>query len=173
MINFVKNALSVFAGEDKRCVSQAGNNRCPDGHGEKEEGDLILERQYHEGKCIRVGTYTPPTRNIGIMIGQKRTTTTFCCYESVLSQVLHQGAIKQGIKPLGSPESPDCKALTISELQQLAWDQVDFSPFVREVTSKVDLNAKSVGQRSAATVRAHLDNQMRAAQRQMQERAGR
>jgi conjugal transfer mating pair stabilization protein TraN len=165
------NALSVFRGEDNRCVSQAGNNRCPNGKGSKEPGDLVLEQKYNEGKCIRVGIYTPPTRNFGTMIGQKRTTTTFCCYESILSYVLHKGAIDQGIKSLGSPQSPDCGALTLAQLQRLQWDRVDFTPFVREVTSKVSLNAAEVGGRSATTVRSHLENQMRSQQHQARERA--
>jgi hypothetical protein len=165
------NALSVFRGEDNRCVSQAGNNRCPNGKGSKEPGDLVLEQKYNEGKCIRIGTYTPPTRNFGTMIGQKRTTTTFCCYESILSYVLHKGVIDQGIKSLGSPQSPDCGALTLAQLQRLQWDRVDFTPFVREVTSKVSLNAAEVGGRSATTVRSYLENQMRSQQQQARERA--
>ncbi len=162
------NALSVFSGEDHRCVSQAGNNRCPGGHGQKETGDLVLERKFNEGKCIRVGTYTPDTRNIGTLIGQKRTMTTFCCFDSILSKVLHQGAIAQGVKSLGDPKNPNCGPLTLAQLQRMNWDQVDFTPFVNEVTSKVNLNAAHVGQKSAATVRAHLDNQMRAVQQSRQ-----
>jgi hypothetical protein len=167
------NALSVFRGNDHRCVSQAGNNRCPNGHGTKEEGDRVLEQKVNEGKCIVIGTYEPETRNVGTLIGQKRTTTTYCCYDTVLAKVLHQGAIDQGIKERGDPKTTTCGALTIAQLQAMVWERVDFTPFVNEVTSKVNLKVGHVAQRSGETVRAHLDNQMRGAQQQAQMRAAR
>ena len=167
------NALSVFRGNDHRCVSQAGNNRCPGGNGKKETGDQVLEQKVNEGKCIVIGTYEPETRNIGTLIGQKRTTTTYCCYDTILAKVLHQGAIDQGIKERGDPKTTTCGALTIAQLQAMVWERVDFTPFVNEVTSKVNLNAGHVAQRSASTVRSHLDNQMRGARQQAQIRAGR
>ena len=158
------NALSVFRGEDNRCVRQAGNNRCPGGNGDKEAGDHALERKWNEGKCIRVGTYDEETKNIGMMIGQKRTVTTFCCFENILSKVLHQGAIDQGIKSLGDPKTPNCGALTLGQLQRLNWDRVDFGPFVAEMTSRVNVSAAHVANKSSVTVRSHLSNQMAAAQ---------
>ncbi|MDP5370057.1 MAG: conjugal transfer protein TraN, partial [Pseudomonadota bacterium] len=167
------NALSVFRGNDHRCVSQAGNNRCPGGNGKKEAGDQVLEQKVNEGKCIRIGEYTPETQNIGIVVGQKRTTTTYCCYDSVLAKVLHQGAIDQGIKERGDPKTTTCGALTLAQLQAMVWERVDFTPFVNEVTSKVNLNAGHVAQRSGETVRAHLDNQMRGARQQAQMREAR
>ena len=157
------NALSVFRGEDNRCVRQAGNNRCPGGNGNKEAGDLALERKWNEGKCIRVGTYDEETKNIGMMIGQKRTVTTFCCFENILSKVLHQGAIDQGVKSLGDPKTPNCGALTLGQLQRLNWDRVDFTPFVAEMTSRVNLSAGHIAQKSSVTVHSHLSNQMAAA----------
>lgn len=167
------NALSVFRGNDHRCVSQAGNNRCPGGNGKKEAGDQALEQKVNEGKCIVIGVYEPDTQNIGTLIGQKRTTTTYCCYDSVLAKVLHQGAIDQGIKDRGDPKTTTCGALTIAQLQAMVWERVDFTPFVNEVTSKVNLNPVQVGERSGKTVRAHLDNQMRGARQQAQLRAAR
>ena len=157
------NALSVFRGDDNRCVSQAGNNRCPGGHGNKEAGDLALERKWNDGKCIRVGTYDEKNKNIGQRIGQKRTVTTFCCFESILSKVLHQGAISQGIKALGDPKTPNCSALTLGQLQRLNWDRVDFTPFVVEMTARVNLNAGHIAQKSSVTVQSHLSHQMTAA----------
>lgn len=158
------NSLSVFRGEDNRCVRQAGNNRCPGGSGNKEAGDLALERKWNEGKCIRVGTYDEETKNIGMMIGQKRTVTTFCCFENILSKVLHQGAIDQGVKSLGDPKTPNCGALTLGQLQRLNWDHVDFGSFVAEMTSRVNLNAGHIAQKSSITVHSHLSHQMAAAQ---------
>ena len=157
------NALFVFRGDDNRCVSQAGNNRCPGGHGRKEAGDQALERKWNDGKCIRVGSYEEKNKNIGQLIGQKRTVTTFCCFESILSKVLHQGAIHQGVKSLGDPKTPNCGPLTLGQLQALDWDRVDFTPFVADMVSRVNLNAAHVANKSAATVHDHLAHQMTAA----------
>lgn len=158
------NALTVFRGADHRCVSQGGNNRCPGGNGRKEAGDQALERKVNEGRCIRVGAYEPDTRNIGILVGQKRTMTTYCCYDTTLSKVLHQGAVDQGIESLGDPKTAQCGALSLAQLQAMQWDRVDFTPFVNEVTSKASLNVADVGKRSSETVRAHLDNQLKSPQ---------
>lgn len=167
------HALSVFAGEDRRCVRQGGNNRCPGGHGRKEAGDLILERKFNEGKCIRVGTYEERwDKNIGTMVGQKRVVTTFCSYDSVLAKILHQGAIDQGVKSLGDPKSPNCGPLTLGQLQAMNWDRVDFTPFVAEMLSKVNLNAGHVTQKSSKTIQAHLSNQLEGAKRAQRQGGG-
>ena len=169
-------ALSVFRGEDLRCVTQGGkwsHHGCPGQKGKKDPHEQKLERLETEGKCIKVGSYEKEDdTNIGMAIGQKATVTTFCCFENILSKVLHQGAITQNIKLLGEPKTPNCAALTLGQLQKMNWEAVDFTPFVKEVTSKVNLNPAQVGQRSANTVRAHLDNQMRGAKQQAQRKAG-
>jgi conjugal transfer mating pair stabilization protein TraN len=156
-------ALTVFTGEDRRCPRQAGMNRCPGGRSKKNVDDQILERKFNEGKCIYIGTYKERwEKNIGTMIGQKRIVTTYCCYDSVLAKVLHQGAIAQGLKPLGEPKSPNCGPLTLGQLQAMDWNRIDLGPFVAEMMSKVNLTAGHVAHKSAATVQSHLGNQMEA-----------
>jgi hypothetical protein len=98
------------------------------------------------------------------VIGQKRKVTTYCCFENVLSKVLHLGAIGQGMKSLGHPKSPNCQALTLGQLQRLDWDQVDFGPFMAEMMARVNFNPAHVAQKSATTVQKHLSSQMASAQ---------
>jgi hypothetical protein len=161
------NALAVFGGEVQHCVRQGGNNRCPGGSGDKEAGDYALERKWNEGKCIRVGTYIPKDKNnIGIALGEQRVVTTFCCFDSVLAKVLQQGAIDLEKKELGKPEDPDCAALTLGQLQQMDWKEVDFKPFVAEMQSRVNFNASQVANKSSAHVQSHLSHQMTAAKNQ-------
>lgn len=173
------DALGVFNGEAITCLTQGGSlshHGCPGQSGKKDPHEQKLEQLDREGKCIRVGSYEKEEKtNFGQMIGQKATITSYCCFESILSKVLHQGAITCGLRKIGDSEAknPPCKALTLGELQRMDWNRVDFTPFVNEVTSKVNLNAGHVAQRSGETVRAHLDNQMRGAQQQAQMRAGR
>lgn len=62
------------------------------------------------------------------------------------------------------PKNPPCQALTLGELQRIDWSRVNFGPFVAEMTSKVNLSAGHIAQKSSATVHAHLSNQMAAAQ---------
>ena len=158
------NSLSVFNGVANRCVAQAGNNRCPGGNGTKTAGDLALEKKWNEGKCIRVDSYEEQNKNIGQMVGQKRTVTTYCCFETILAKVLHQGAIDQGINSFGDPKTTNCNALTLGQLQRMNWDRVDFGPFVAEMTSRVNMSTAHVANKSSVTVRSHLSNQMTAAQ---------
>lgn len=156
-------ALRVFNGEDLRCVTQGGkwsHHGCPGQRGKKDPHEVKLEKLHNEGKCIIVGSYEEKDKNIGTLIGQNRTVTTYCCFESILSKVLQQGAIDQGKKQLGDPKSPNCQALTLGQLQTMEWDRVDFSPFVSETMSRVNLNADYASQKSATTVRNHLSNQM-------------
>ena len=162
------NSLAIFKGQDLRCVTQGGawsRHGCPGQKGKKEPDEQKLELLDRQGKCIRVGSYDEKDKNIGTMIGQKRTVTSYCCFETILSKVLHQGAINQGVKSLGEPKSPNCGPLTLGQIQAIDWDRVDFGPFVADMMSRVNLNSGHVAQKSANAVQAHLSNQMEGAKR--------
>jgi hypothetical protein len=82
-----------------------------------------------------------------------------------LSKTLHQGAINQGVKSLGDPKPPNCDPLTLGQIQKINWDEVDFTPFVADMMSRVNLNSGHVAQKSSTAVQAHLTNQMEGAKR--------
>jgi hypothetical protein len=164
------DSIGVFNGEAITCLTQGGSlshHGCPGQSGKKDPHEQKLEQLDREGKCIRVGSYKKDEKtNIGQMIGQKATITSYCCFESLLSKALHQGAITCGLRTIGDgvAKNPPCQALTLGELQRMDWSRVDFGPFVAEMTSKVNLNAGHIANKSSTTVHSHLSNQMAAAQ---------
>lgn len=157
--------LTVFNGENLKCVSQGGKfsrKGCPWQKGNKKPEEIKLAQLYGEGKCMIVGTYEDDDgNNIGTIIGQKREVTSFCCYESVLARVVHEAALRQGLKSIGSVKSPRCSELNITSLQELDWSGVDLEPFMEDIKSRITLNTKDLLEKSSSTVQQHFQNQMR------------
>ena len=157
------NSLAIFGGENLKCETQGGElsyHGCPGQRGDKNPEEVKLEELEKQGKCIQVDLpYDSEKRNFGTLIGQKRKVTSYCCFETILSKTLQQGAINQGIKSLGCPKSPHCGPLTLAQIQALNWDLIDFGPFVADMMSQVNLNSGHVAQKSATTIEAHLRNQ--------------
>lgn len=157
--------LSVFNGQDLRCVTQGGrwsHHGCPGQRGQKTGDEQKLEILHREGKCILIGSYDDGKSNAGTMAGQKRTVTTYCCYESVLAKIFHESAIGQGLKSKGSAQSPHCGMLTLDTLQKLDWKRMDLEPFVRSSLSNLTQSPSSLTQKSTQKIQDHIQHQMQA-----------
>lgn len=86
-------------------------------------------------KCILVGTYCAE-KKLGVCIRKK---TNFCCYESKLARIIHeQGKAQLGLS-FGSPEHPQCQALTLDQLTKIDFSKVDFSELFEELFSKTKI----------------------------------
>lgn len=60
----------------------------------------------------------------------------YCCFGNLLDKVIQVEGRKQLGRDWGSPSSPDCRGLTLEEIQRIKWDQVDFSEFIEELKVK-------------------------------------
>jgi len=60
----------------------------------------------------------------------------FCCWGNMLDKVMQvQGRAQLGIN-FGSSGSPDCRGLTLDEMQRINFDQIDFSEFIEDFKVK-------------------------------------
>jgi hypothetical protein len=102
-----------------------------------DEKDLKKERAAN--KCVRVGTYCSQKEPItGICLTKK---TSFCCFGSKLSKLVQeQGRGQLGIG-WGDAEHPNCRPLTIEEIQRIDFSRMDFSSLYSEIQAKTNITA--------------------------------
>ncbi len=100
----------------------------------EEEKELKKEREAK--KCVRVGTYCSQKEGITKICLTKK--TSFCCFSSKLSKLLHeQGRAQLGIG-WGDAEHPDCRPFTIDEIQRIDFSKIDFSVLYEEIRAKTN-----------------------------------
>jgi len=99
------------------------------------ESEQLLALQISKGVCHEVGTYRVKNsllQKIG-HVDKKG----FCCFQSKLSRIIQEGA-KQQLPNInwGTPEQPNCRALTLTEIQRIDWSLIDFSEIAKDFMDK-------------------------------------
>ena len=88
-----------------------------------------------KGLCHEVGSYRVKNsllQKIG-HVDKKG----YCCFSSKLSRIIQEGARAQlPHANWGTADAPNCRALTIAEIQSLNWSAIDFSEIARDVIEK-------------------------------------
>ena len=92
----------------------------------KEERDLFEKIQ--EGKCHRIG-------HIKKLL---MTEHVYCCFPTKLSRIIQEEGRKQLGISWGSPEKPNSQGLTLTQLQSLDFEKMDFTDFIEEIQDKID-----------------------------------
>ena len=75
---------------------------------------------------------------------------SYCCFGSMLSRIIQEQGRNQIGLNLGSAESPNCRGLTVEEMQRLDFTQIDFTEYTQELTldmkeiSKEDIEGKVI-----------------------------
>jgi hypothetical protein len=152
-----------FRGKPMHCTCKP-KNCCGDKKGfwrkmtgcREEEQQLAV--QLNTGNCHEVGQYRvkkSALQKIGHV--EKK---GYCCFQSKLSRIIQIGARRQ-LPSLqwGTPEAPDCRALTLAEIEMLDWSQIDFSEMAEEIINKsknMSLNPAQVTVLQNS-LRAHLE----------------
>ncbi len=95
--------------------------------------ELALSKLRAAQKCVYVGTYCAEKKPV---VGCVKKKSTFCCFESKLSRILHEQGRKQLGISWGSPESPQCRGLTLQELSKINFDQLNLSELFADIYSK-------------------------------------
>lgn len=134
--------IRVFTGKPQSCrKAMAGfNNCCQSGgwggdvglaHCSDEEKALGKARE--KGITIQVGTYCS-NKVLGVCLQKK---TSYCVFDSKLAKIAQeQGRGGQLGIGFGGASSPDCRGMTVEELSRLRFDNMDFSSFFDELSSK-------------------------------------
>jgi type-F conjugative transfer system mating-pair stabilization protein TraN len=138
------NTQTVFKGKPLQCsrIPASFKNCCVQkGWGMKvglascnaEEKDLAQQRKLN--KCIQVGTYCAQKR-LGICTKKK---TSFCCYQTKLARIINEQGRSQLGLGFGSPQNPQCDALTLAHFTQIDFSKINFSELFQDLLGKVNL----------------------------------
>ncbi len=135
------NNIRIFTGSGNKCEKDVlgARNCCKDsgwgkdlglGSCSYEEENLGLQKE--KGHCIYVGSYCSEKEKLtGICIKKAQ---SYCCFGSVLSRIIQQQGRNQIGLNLGSAENPNCRGLTVEEMQRLDFTQIDFTEYTQELT---------------------------------------
>ena len=137
-----KSNCKVFKGEGNQCeINPISSLNCCKDKGwlkglklaQCNEEEKQLAKRKEAGLCHHVGSYCAD-RLLGVCIAKKQ---SYCCFQSKLSRIIHeQGRGQLGIS-WGGAKSPDCRSLTIEELQRINFDKVDLSEIYGQFLGKV------------------------------------
>lgn len=118
----------------RSCCDLAGGwgklfgSRCND-----EEKTLWTHRK--KDRCVYVGTHSS-NNVLGFDLAER---ASFCCFDSKIARVLQeQGRRQLGIS-WGTPEHPNCRALTLQEMERIDFDKIDLSELYGDFLDKVQV----------------------------------
>ena len=95
---------------------------CPD-------ADKLTALRRAQGICHHVGTYCS-SKSLGGCTTERE---SYCCFNSKLARILNvAGKAQLGIS-FGTPQNPDCRGLTVAQLQNLDFSQIDLSEFIADI----------------------------------------
>ena len=90
--------------------------------------------QRQKNLCVYVGKESKKTAGVTTVIKHH-----FCCFSNILEKIIQvQGRAQLGIS-FGSGGSPDCRGLTLEELERIDFSLIDFSEFAQEVQKRMVL----------------------------------
>ncbi|WP_168062786.1 conjugal transfer protein TraN [Candidatus Manganitrophus noduliformans] len=92
-----------------------------------------LQAHRNAGQCVEVGTYCSRRVDLEFTTVCVERSTGFCCFSSKLTRIIQeQGRSQLGIG-WGTPQAPDCRGLTVEELQRIDFERVDFSEYYADI----------------------------------------
>lgn len=101
--------------------------------------------------CVYVGKVTKGTKPVHVNKHH------FCCFGNMLDKVIQiQGRAQLG-RSFGSGESPDCRGLSLEEIQKIDFNKIDFTEFIEDFKHKFLGNTKIEG---AGDVKSRIEGQM-------------
>lgn len=133
--------FSLFQGSGQHCSKKATSytNCCsqnPKGWGKEigakcSKDETLLAERRARNLCVYVGK--EKVKSLGVTTVVKH---HFCCWGNMLDKVVQvQGRKQLGIN-FGSGGSPNCRGLTLEEIQRIDWEQVDFTEFIEDFKFK-------------------------------------
>ncbi len=155
---------TVFKGNTEKCRKNCLGFRdcCGTGKGwgnnlgydcSKEEKALAQKRD--ENRCVFVGTYCSK-KVLGDCLKKK---SSYCCFASRLVKLVQEQSREQLKIGWGTKESPDCRGLSISEIQIVDFSKLDLSEIFEEIRSKVNLpDANKLSQEIHQSLNAKTQN---------------
>ena len=93
-----------------------------------------LKVKIQQRSCVKVGRYK---KKMGLIV-----VTSYCCFKNKLMRVIQeQGRAQLGLT-FGTPKEPDCRGLTIEEIQKIDFSKIDWREVIKEFKEKAEESAK-------------------------------
>jgi conjugal transfer mating pair stabilization protein TraN len=130
----------VFKGGPERCKRVTGGYNCCSMKGFIKpiigcsKSELDLQKKRDAGLCHHVGSW----KGKGIELIVKK--QGYCCFKSKLARLIQEGGREQLGIGWGDPRNPDCRALSVEEIQRIDFEKVDFSSLFAEVETSARNN---------------------------------
>ncbi|WP_370612412.1 type-F conjugative transfer system mating-pair stabilization protein TraN [Citrobacter meridianamericanus] len=141
--------VRAFTGQKMECrMAIAGfSNCCKDsgwgqgiGLAQCDTEEKALGKAKEKLLTVYVGTYCSK-KVLGVCLQKKK---AYCQFESKLAQIVQaQGRNAQLGISFGSGKNPECRGITIDELQSLQFDKMDFSNFYSDLDAGTTIPADS------------------------------
>lgn len=93
--------------------------------------EQLLARNRSKNLCVYVGK--EKIKSLGVTTVVKH---HFCCWGNMLDKVVQLQGRKQLGLNFGSGGSPNCRGLTLEEMQRIDWELVDFTEFIEDFKGK-------------------------------------
>jgi conjugal transfer mating pair stabilization protein TraN len=121
--------------------------------------EQMLGMKRGQNLCTYVGTYC--STSIPLVVGSLcvENTQTYCCYNSLLAQIINeQGRVQIG-KGYGSTSSPDCSGFSIDQFAQIDFSKIDLSAFTAQIMATiVPPQQGGITSNAAATVKQQIQS---------------
>ncbi|EDH7685226.1 conjugal transfer protein TraN [Salmonella enterica subsp. enterica serovar Typhimurium] len=155
--------VRAFTGQKQECrMATAGfSNCCKDsgwglstGLAQCDTEEKALGAAKEKLLTVYVGTYCSK-KVLGVCLQKKK---AYCQFESKLAQIVQaQGRNAQLGISFGSGKKPDCRGITVEELQSLQFDRMDFSNFYSDLDAGTTIPSDSeLADRVKAQIEAAL-----------------
>lgn len=141
------NNVRAFTGQAKSCKKMAAgfNNCCKDSGWGQDVGlsscssdEKALGKAKEKKLTVYVGEYCSK-KVLGVCLEKKR---GYCQFDSKLARIVQeQGRRDQLGVGFGSGKSPDCRGITVDELQRLDFGVMNFSDFYSDLSAGSDIPA--------------------------------
>jgi conjugal transfer mating pair stabilization protein TraN len=132
--------FNLFAGNSMHCSKKpVGYKNCcskslkgwGDPLGVKcSKDEIALSELRSKNLCVYAGKKTTGTKPVHV------NKHYFCCFGNMLEKVVQVEGRKQLGKNFGSGGEPDCRGLTMQEIERLDFSKMDFSEFIDELMVK-------------------------------------
>ena len=100
-----------------------------------EDEDIITSQKDGMRLCHEIGQRCV-SEGLGICFKEE---TVSCCFNSILSRVLHEQARPLINKPWGNPEEPNCSGFSPGELASIDFSKVDLTEYMQYVTYNLSI----------------------------------
>jgi len=102
--------------------------------------DIITSSRLQLGLCHYIGQVK--SRKLFGLFTKK--TNYYCCFNSILSRIIHEQGRPQIGLSWGSPYSPNCRGFTSEELSSIDFSRIDLREYMQYVEHKTEISPEEM-----------------------------